>query len=34
MVFFVLLKVWRPDKAQHNEEIRGMIGHIPETCSA
>lgn len=21
------------DKIQHNGQIRGMIGHIPETCS-
>lgn len=34
IVFFVLLKAQRADKARHNGEIRGMIGHIPETCSA
>lgn len=34
MVFFVLLKAQRADKFQHNGEIRGMIGNIPETCSA
>lgn len=33
ILFFVLFKAPAADKAQHNDQIRGTIGDVPETCS-